>query len=421
MKYSISRKLFQTVIFINFLVLVFLTIAILVFAKSLQKEFLQQDYEEERDFILSEYDTRNTIQHRTKKILIEFIPDSLSGAKPGYSLFQNIPEGIGINRSFESNIYLINIEKINIGTFYHARDITQILERERLFFAVIIAIFIVTMLLILVLSYTASQRIIQPLKYLSSYIASSKIGEKNAPIEMNFQDIELHNIAVVFNDFLAELDQFVLRERSLVGLASHELKTPVAIICGAVEVLKSRFELPEHILTPLLRIENASGEMSTSIPVLLELSRRSAKIVAHQNLNIKHVVIEVINDLSQIFSVDARISLVCESECNIKADKDLAKMLIRNLIQNALQHTSGKIHLSLHAGFLRICDQGTGNEDQYFNELKKNTPNQKSHTTSGLGLYIVTLISERLRWSLDISTTTSKNSEVTVTFTQTER
>ncbi|MGH1543868.1 MAG: sensor histidine kinase [Arenicella sp.] len=416
MKYSISKKLFQTVIVINFLVLLVLTIAILLFTKSLQKEFLQQDYAEERDFILSEYDTQNSIHHRTNKILIEFIPKNLYGQLPEYALFRNVPEGIGMQQSFEANIYLMNIEKISIGTFYHARDITQVLERERLFFAVIIVIFIVTMLLSLVLSYTSSQRIVQPLKYLSDYIASSKVGEKNALITTDFQDIELHNIAVVFNDFLTELDQFIVRERSLVGLASHELKTPVAIICGAVEVLKSRYTLPEPALGSLLRIENASEEMRTSIPVLLELSRRSGKAVEYQNLNIKKIVLEVVNDLSELFSVDTRISLDYESESSVKADKDLAKMLIRNLLQNSLEHTSGKIHLLLSSASLQISDQGGGVEDAGFQELKKNMPNIKSNFTNGLGLYIVTLISERLKWSLDISTKPSKGSVITVSF-----
>lgn len=416
MKYSISRKLLQTVIAINLLALLVVTIAILLFTKGFQKEFLQQDYAEERDFILTEYDTNKPIQHRTNNILIEFIPTNSYDALPKYRLFQDMPEGIGMSRSFNANTYLINIEKDDFGVFYHARNITQVLKRERLFFAVIIIISIATMLLSLVLSYTGSQRIIQPLKHLSNYIASSKIGEKNSPIATDFQDIELHNIAVVFNDFLSELEQFVLRERSLVGLASHELKTPVAIIVGAVEVLKSRFELPESALGPLLRIENASEEMSTSIPILLELSRRSDQALNYQELDISELVSDVIKDLVQLFPVDSRISLVDEKKCVVNADQALAKMLIRNLIQNALQHTSGQIHVSLSSDSICICDQGTENQSVRLKELATNRPTENKTFTSGLGLYIVRLISERLNWSLDISSGPLNGSTVTIKF-----
>ena len=267
MRYSISRKLFQVVIAINFLTLLVVTIAILLLTRGLQAEFLEQDYIEERDFILSEYDTNKSIHHRTNKILIEFIPSNSSESLPEYSIFQNLSEGMGKEFIYEGNTYLINIEKSTSGTFYHARDIHQAKEREHVFFTVIIIIFIGTLLLSLVMSYTASQKIIQPLKFLSNYIASFKVGEKNNPIKTDFYDKELQNIALVFNDFVSELDRFLIRERSLVGLASHELKTPVAIIGGAVEVLKSRVELPDSALGPLQRIESASNEMSVTIPV----------------------------------------------------------------------------------------------------------------------------------------------------------
>lgn len=421
MKHSISRKLLQTVIVINFLALLVVTIAILLFTKGFQNEFLLQDYAEERDFILSDYDISKPIQHRTKNILIEFIPNDLNGVLPKYPLFQSMPEGMGMSRSIDANTYLINIEKDDTGVFYHARDITQALERERLFFAVIIIIAIATMLFSLVLSYTGSQRIIQPLKHLSDYIASSKIGEKNAPITTDFQDIELHNIAVVFNNFLVELEQFVLRERSLVGLASHELKTPVAIIVGAVEILKSRFELPEPVLGPLTRIENASEEMSTSIPILLELSRRSGQVLSYRELDINEVVSDVIKDLSQLFPVDSRISIVHQDKCVVTADKALAKMLIRNLIQNALQHTSGKIHLSLSSHSICIRDQGTENQSSHLQELATNIPTQNKTFNTGLGLYIVTLITERLNWSLDISSGASNGSTVAIMFSSLDK
>ena len=401
---------------INFLVLFGLAFAILVFSKGLQQDFLEQDYVEERDFILSEYNIEKVIQHRTKNILIEFIPSNLVEARPEYRLFRGLREGRAMNRQFESNTYQVNVEKIDIGTFYHARNISEVLTQERFFLAVVMTIFIIALLLSLILSYTSSKRIIQPLKYLSERIANSKVGEKNTPIETDFKDVELQNIAGVFNEFLHELELFVIRERSLIGLASHELKTPVAVISGAVEVLKSKFELPERALGPILRIENASEEMSSTIPVLLELSRRAGKPDICDNLNIDEIVLNTIDDLSQLFDVDARISYVCETECFLSADKTLAKMLIRNLIQNALQHTSGNIGLSLSSRSLSIKDEGSKNQNAYFKEILNNTSSKKGNSSSGLGLYIVTLVSERLGWPLNVITDPLKGSAVTIRF-----
>ena len=156
--------------------------------------------------------------------------------------------------------------------------------------------------------------------------------------------------------------------------------------------------------------------MSATIPVLLELSRRSSQIDTHQEVNLNQVINEIIRDLSQVFSVDARVHFIHEEHCTVYADKVLVKMLIQNLIQNALQHTPGRINLSVFTDSISICDEGSEEQSLHFKSLVKSTLTENKTLTSGLGLYIVTLISERLSWDLDISSKPNSGSVVTVKF-----
>ena len=86
-------------------------------------------------------------------------------------------------------------------------------------------------------------------------------------------------------------------------------------------------------------------------------------------------------------------------------------MLIRNLVQNALQHTEGEVRIIETPEYLDICDQGTGLLLQQQRFLKhKYIPgvtklpdiNEQGSVSHGFGLYIVTLVAERLAWTIDV-------------------
>ena len=86
----------------------------------------------------------------------------------------------------------------------------------------------------------------------------------------------------------------------------------------------------------------------------------------------------------------------------VKADPTLAKMLVRNLVHNALQHTqAGEITLTLAANALTVSDRGTGLSPRH-KALLGSAPASRAPAEGGLGLYLVTLIAERLGWLVTV-------------------
>ena len=108
-----------------------------------------------------------------------------------------------------------------------------------------------------------------------------------------------------------------------------------------------------------------------------------------------------------------RVSLATPADLCVDTDPAMLRMLLRNLIQNALQHTKGAIHVTLAPGLIEIEDQGSGlsSEQQTILRDGKRLPSTKT-SVSGLGLYIVTLMCERLDWPLTIAQTDSSGTRI---------
>ncbi len=89
---------------------------------------------------------------------------------------------------------------------------------------------------------------------------------------------------------------------------------------------------------------------------------------------------------------------------------------MRNLIQNALQHTQKEIDITLGKGLIQIKDRGTGfSAGQKAILGKEMNVVPGSASLNGLGLYIVTLMSERLQWPLQVTQSDSSGTVIQLT------
>src|SRR5690606_25355083 len=118
------------------------------------------------------------------------------------------------------------------------------------------------------------RRVVRPLHTLTQDIRRIEPGSRISRIESAYSDQELAEIASTLNELLGALDAYIRREKSLISLASHELRTPVAVIAGALDVLEQRDSLGEADRRTLSRIRRAADEMRNDVDALLKLARR---------------------------------------------------------------------------------------------------------------------------------------------------
>lgn len=400
---SIARRIYRAILLISVVTMAIMVVTVLVVNEDLEMTMLQIEISEERDIYLRHQTTPEVMVLNTTRLAVAFIPTGVSIPPDMPAIFTGLPTPFSAELERDGETYLVRVEASPSGVFYIAKNITHFEEREVLFEMAVAIIVLCVIALSLVLAALSSRRIVSPLQELANQISGIPVGSKMPRLPLAYQDGELQTIAQTFNRFLDELESFVKREQSLLSLASHELRTPIAVISGALDVLEHRQQLSTDDKATLARVRRASTEMEANVNMLLKMARRESVAETVRPVALVHVVEHVLEDLNVHHDVQARVSVVASPEVVVQADPALVHMLLRNLIQNALQHTTRGIQIRLEPGLIEIVDNGAGLTDEQRAILSgQERIDLGSSPLGGLGLYIVTLLCERMQWRLEV-------------------
>jgi two-component system, OmpR family, heavy metal sensor histidine kinase CusS len=214
-----------------------------------------------------------------------------------------------------------------------------------------------------------TRRALAPMKRLSD--AATHIHERNLrePLPRTGNGDELDRLTEVFNGSLARLDDSFSRIHEFTLHASHELKTPLTVLCGETETA-----LRDESLSPAER-DRAAG--------LLDELHRLARIVDGLTLLAKADAGQISLDLeplrfdelvrdcfadAQILAEPhgVRVELQNCAEISVRGDRHRLRQLLLNLADNAVKYNQpeGKVTMNLRragnfAGFT-IANTGAG-------------------------------------------------------------
>ena len=129
MKPSIVSRISRTqLLTVSALITIFACTSIFL-ARYLEQELLLQDFEEELAFIIDEYGSDDHLLHRTKSILIEYIPQGLESEASHHPIFEQIDIGEQKRIHYQNKDYWV-VARGNVGgLFYHARDLSSLKAR----------------------------------------------------------------------------------------------------------------------------------------------------------------------------------------------------------------------------------------------------------------------------------------------------
>ncbi len=167
-----------------------------------------------------------------------------------------------------------------------------------------------------------------------------------------------------------EREKTIALYNTMLNSLSHELKTPISTIIGAVDTLKDHpIRLSETQTSELYtEIETAGNRLHRQVGNLLNMSRLESDFIQLQkdwhDLNeILHKVINLnIHEATQhkiIFKEDEDLPLV-------KIDATLVEQIFQNILHNAFQYTPGNSTIKIKAGYenktilVKIADNGKG-------------------------------------------------------------
>ena len=304
----------------------------------------------------------------------------------------------------------------------------EMLEEVQATFAWVIPIAIV---LASIGGYFLARKSLAPVMAMSSQ--AGRIGAANLHERLPIQNAkdELGRLAAAFNDLLERVDQSFERQRRFMSDASHELRTPAAILRGESEVALSRGERPAEEYRESLAVLHSEAQRLTQIVEdLFTLTRADAgqyPLSPHE-----FYLDELVADCTHAarsLALAKQIMLTCEvpEELPIRADEALLRRMILNLLDNAIKYTQtgGRVTVTCErAGTeyaLSVTDSGPGiPEDlqqrvfeRFFRADRARTRSENDGGGAGLGLSIARWIAEAHHGRLILARSDSSGSTFT--------
>lgn len=244
---------------------------------------------------------------------------------------------------------------------------------------------------------------------------------------------ELGQLAQTFNGLLDRLDLAFEQQRRFVADASHELRTPVAILCGESDVsLSQPNRAPEEYRESLVILHAEARRLKHIVEDLFTLARADAgqHPLVLSDFYLDELVAECARNMRTLASAK-QIALRCEpfSEMLITADEPLLRRLLLNLIDNAIKYSAsgGQVTLSgaqtEHGFRIVVQDAGEGIPadlqprvfERFFRADKVRSRSESSGTGgAGLGLSISLWIAQAHGGRLELTASGPQGTAFTV-------
>lgn len=237
---------------------------------------------------------------------------------------------------------------------------------------------------------------------------------------------------VIFTDITKE-KEMTRQKNDFFANASHELKTPVAVMQGLSELLLAK-NLDESSEKQVERIHKESLRLSSLITDMLELSRLEnggQSDMIFSEVNLKETAEEALGELSAKMA-EKGVTATVTGNGTINGDAKKIYELVENLCGNAVNYNkeNGKIAVEISENgdtvVLKVSDTGIGIEKENIPRLcerfyRVDKSRSKKTGGTGLGLAIVKHICALHNATLSIDSDIGLGTTVTVTFDKANR
>ncbi len=243
-------------------------------------------------------------------------------------------------------------------------------------------------------------------------------------IRLSTQFIEFKNIIHSYNDMIERLDYQNKKQVDFVNNASHELRTPIFIIGGYIDMIKRWGKQDKKVFEEaLISIESEIKNMSQLIDKIFFLARDKSVKVVKTEVELSNIIMECLSAL-KIKYKSAKIVFIPEYMI-INTDEELIKVLINNLLENAMKYGADKpIEIVLREKEkveLIIKDNGIGMNEESLERIyerfyRAENSRNKRYGGYGLGMSIVKEVVKVLKIDIEIKSEFGKGTEVKLGF-----
>ena len=270
-------------------------------------------------------------------------------------------------------------------------------------------------------------------KFQREFVLSLKeLQEKTNKIDLNnishnvitkSDFVEFSNVLISYENMLKRLKEQTDAQIEFVNNASHELKTPIFIIDGYINLIKRWGITDEKISREAINsISEETKNMDSLVKKLLFLAKDNQSTLEISSFSLDEIIQNIINDLKIVYQ-GQEILFIPQNHI-INSDYYLIKQLFFNLIENAIKYgRKNPIEIEINSNkniIVSIKDRGEGISeenlkrvyDKFFRVDKARSRSMGSH---GLGLSIVNKIIDILSIDIEIKSELGVGSNFIVT------
>lgn len=277
------------------------------------------------------------------------------------------------------------------------------------------------------LTYRLSHRAISPIVKLADYLEDFRFGSYNQPaVDLGdlraLANVEVDVMIDAIDSFAERLDTFIERERIFTRDASHELRTPIAVFKGSLDLLQRNPDRSEDDIKAFARMRRTVDDMEGLIETLLLLARGEEVERIDE--------IRCLNDLipgfvEQVASLaeDRGLQLTIEEQAQlwVKAPARVIQIVLINLLRNAINYTQqGSVVVRITKNSISVIDTGIGmSPEELQHAFEPFYRGERSRATSmghGLGLSIVRRLVHQFDWPIHVQSNVGQGTEVTIEF-----
>jgi two-component system OmpR family sensor kinase len=216
---------------------------------------------------------------------------------------------------------------------------------------------------------------------------------------------EVGRVAEAFNKMLARLEKAFVWRRRFLSDASHELRTPVTIARGQLELIsfdRSRIDNERSVAVALEELDRI-GRIVEELLLLARLDEGMP--LAREPVEIELVLREAL--LRGMLIEQRKATVDVEPGLFAMADEDRLLQVLTNLVTNAIQHTGPEAEIALSAGadggrvVIEVSDSGEGISPEdlphVFERLYRGSSSKRERAAgAGLGLAIAASLTEAM-------------------------
>ncbi|MGV8980711.1 sensor histidine kinase [Clostridium sp.] len=322
----------------------------------------------------------------------------------------------------------IETEKYGPSYIQIVKDMNNEYDFMKILFALMAIADFIGVIISIILGYSISKKMLEPIDYITKAADNISINNLKERIEVTGPNDELKRLGDTFNKMIDRLQGAFDRQTQFVSDASHELRTPIAVIQGYANLIDRWGKDDRDALEKSIHaIKLETTNMENLVEKLLFLAKGDSgnQKIEKSAFWLNELILDVVNE-SKLIDPSHLISSNKNDVVSIFADYKMIKQMLRIFIENSIKFTpaKGKIDISSEIANktvkITISDSGAGiPEDEIQNIFERfyivDKSRSKEKGGTGLGLSIAKWIVEVHKGSINVVSEEGSGTKIFIT------